>query len=272
MPSNTKRNSMKHALEVEIDSQPNDTSCGPTSLAAVYRYWNDPLDLEGLIDEIGQLDGGGTLAVHLACHALARGYKARITTYNLHLFDPSWFHSQNDLQQRQPLPGELAGKLRRQLTAKQHRGDIDASRLRTATECYLLFLELGGQVQMRPLEEDWIAETLTAGIPILCGLSATYLYQESRERPQELDAEGRSSLSDDIAGDPTGHFVVLHGYDREAGTVLIADPLHPNPFAPTNKYAAPLSRVTAAILLGIVTYDANLLTLEPGSGQKGTNQ
>jgi hypothetical protein len=45
--------------------------------------------------------------------------------------------------------------------------------------------------------------------------------------------------------------------------VLIADPLLPNPFAPTHKYSASWSRVVAAILLGIVTYDANLLTITP---------
>ncbi|MCA9140381.1 MAG: hypothetical protein KDB00_26600 [Planctomycetales bacterium] len=267
-----KLSQMKHALQVEIESQPNDSSCGPTSLAAVYRYWNDPMDLQSLIADIGELDGGGTLAVHLACHALARGYRACITTYNLHMFDPSWFRTQGDPSRGRPQCPDLADKLRRQLESKLGRDNVDAPRLRAATERYLEFLELGGQVQMRPLEEDWIADTLTAGIPILCGLSATYLYQESRERYQERDRQGRSSVPDDVAGDPTGHFVVLHGCDRQAGTVLIADPQHPNPYAPTNKYAAPLSRVTAAILLGIVTYDANLLTLEPGLGNKGIHQ
>ena len=34
------------------------------------------------------LDQGGTLDVFLANHALQRGYKATILTYNLDLFDP----------------------------------------------------------------------------------------------------------------------------------------------------------------------------------------
>ena len=250
---------MKHALELEIQPQPNDTSCGPTCLAAVYCYWNDEVELKQLISETSQLEGGGTLAVHLACHALDRGYEARITTYNLNVFDPSWFA---------PSDGSvandcLAAKLQQQLAAKRGRNGIDIKRLQEATEYYLQFLELGGQVQMRPLDERLIVETLTKEIPILCGLSATFLYQEPRERPQPTDWQGQSSISDDVAGDPMGHFVVLHGYDPRSGNVLIADPLHPNPIAPTNKYAAPLSRVTSAILLGIVTYDANLLTLVP---------
>ncbi len=249
---------MKHALELEIQPQPNDTSCGPTCLAAVYRYWNDEVELKQLISETSQLDGGGTLAVHLACHVLGRGYEARITTYNLNVFDPSWFASDGSVDNEY-----LSQKLKQQLAAKGARDDIDLERLQVATEYYLQFLMLGGRVQMRPLDERLIVSTLTEEIPILCGLSATYLYQEPRERAQALDAQGQTSIADDVGGDPTGHFVVLHGYDPKSGNVLIADPLHPNPIAPTNKYAASLSQVTAAVLLGIVTYDANLLTLVP---------
>jgi len=36
---------------------------------------------------------GGTLAVNLANHALRRGYRALIVTYNLTVFDPSWFRA-----------------------------------------------------------------------------------------------------------------------------------------------------------------------------------
>lgn len=274
---------MKHALDLEILPQPNDSSCGPTCLAAVYHYWNDPVDLEWLIPQIGQLGTGGTLAVQLACHALRRGYDAVITTYNLQLFDPAWFkieggaggasgagrrgavaedadRGDGDTLQ---LNGHLAAKLRQQLEVKGARPDVDRERLEVATEFYLDFLALGGRLQMHPLDAELVVETLTQGVPMLCGLSATYLYQEPRERSQSPDASGRTSIPDDIGGDPVGHFVVLHGYDAQTGHVLIADPLHPNPIAPTNKYSAPLVQVTSAILLGIVTYDANVLTLIP---------
>ena len=121
---------------------------------------------------------------------------------------------------------------------------------------------------MCPLDESLIVKTLQQGIPILCGLSATYLYQERRERWQPRDDAGRTSIADDIGGDPSGHFVVLHGYDPQNGKVSIADPLYPNPFASTHKYLAPLARVTSAILLGIVTYDSNLLAIAPRFDQE----
>lgn len=249
---------MKHAFRFEIESQPNDSSCGPTCLAAVYRYWNDPVDLQSLIRDIGQLSGGGTLAVQLACHALARGYQATITTYNLQMFDPSWFRGAADTRSEL-----LTAKLNAQYDAKRAAVDVDQARLQFATNSYLKFLATGGQLEMLPLNEELIVRELIQEKPILCGLSATYLYQEKRERNHLPDAFGRTSTADDVGGFPAGHFVVLHGLDPNAGEVLIADPLHPNPLAAKNNYRASLARVTSSILLGILTFDANLLTIVP---------
>lgn len=68
---------------------------------------------------------------------------------------------------------------------------------------------------------------------------------------------------DDVRGDPSGHFVVLCGYDKDSGTVLVADPLQPNPLSESHIYGIAVERVICAILLGILTYDANLLIIEP---------
>jgi hypothetical protein len=56
---------------------------------------------------------------------------------------------------------------------------------------------------------------------------------------------------------------VLSGYDRGERTVSIADPLRSNPVSDSRYYDAPIDRVVGAILLGILTYDANLLIIEP---------
>jgi hypothetical protein len=66
-----------------------------------------------------------------------------------------------------------------------------------------------------------------------------------------------------VRGIPTGHFVVLSGYDRENRLVQISDPLLPNPVSSTHQYEVNTDRLICAILLGIVTYDANLLIIEP---------
>ena len=80
--------------------------------------------------------------------------------------------------------------------------------------------------------------------------------------PREFGHEG---IPDDVRGEPAGHFVVLCGYDRERREVLVADPLQIVPEAESHLYSVSIDRVIGAILLGIVTYDANLLIIEPPS-------
>jgi hypothetical protein len=93
-------------------------------------------------------------------------------------------------------------------------------------------------------------------LPILTGLSASYLYRTQREF-------GPDDEYDDIRGFPSGHFVVLSGYHRQDRTILISDPYLKNPVAPGQVYPVNIDRVICAILLGVLTYDANLLVIHP---------
>ncbi|MCA9727591.1 MAG: C39 family peptidase [Candidatus Eisenbacteria bacterium] len=220
--------------------QPDATTCGPTCLHAVYRYYGAQRDLSAVVQETKALSEGGTLAVLLGCHALRRGFRATIYTFNIQVFDPTWFKAKVDLK----------AKLAAQRAAKTD------PKLRLACDAYLEYLELGGEIRFRDLTTALIRNHLKAGVPILTGLSATYLYQESREAPPD-------DRPDDIGGVPSGHFVVLCGYDATRREVLVADPLHPNPLATKHHYSMDINRVLCSILLGIVTYDANLLILEP---------
>ena len=43
----------------------------------------------------------------------------------------------------------------------------------------------------------------------------------------------------------------------------VADPLLPNPVASEQLYEINIDRVICAILLGVLTYDANLLIIQP---------
>ncbi len=43
----------------------------------------------------------------------------------------------------------------------------------------------------------------------------------------------------------------------------LTDPLSANPLAQALRYSIPVERVLCSILLGIVTYDANMLIIEP---------
>ncbi len=229
------------SLNLEMLAQPTETSCGPTCLHAIYRYYEDPVALDTLIAEIPALEDGGTLAVLLGQHALKRGWRARLYSYNLRVFDPTWA----ELNRKQ-----LASKL-------EARAALRLSRKRSmATRAYLKFIKKGGDVRFQDLTGRLIRRYLDKGAPILTGLSSTYLYQTMREVPE-------TNEDDDIRGEPAGHFVVLCGYDRTRREVIVADPYTPNPFNPARRYAVSMDRLVNAILLGILTYDANLLIIRP---------
>jgi len=227
------------SLDIDVQRQPDNTTCGPTCLHAVYQYYGDTLDLAAVIGEVPTLPTGGTLAVHLANHALSRGYHATLFTYNLTLFDPTWF-----APGAPPIVDRLAAQ-------RQAKAD---PKLALATDAYLEFVALGGRVRLEDLTADLLETYLRRGAPLLTGLSATYLYRCARERDDRYD---------DTGGEPTGHFVVISGYDAARREVLVRDPLHDHPGQWGSAYRVALERLTAAIMLGIVTYDANVLVLEP---------
>jgi len=232
---------MARRLPIRIQPQPDDTACGPTCLQAVYSYYGLEIPLGRLVREVPRLAEGGTLAVLLACDALRRGFRATIYTYNLQVFDPTWFRP----------PGvDLADRLLRQLEHKS------VPKLHEATRGYLDFLALGGLLRMEDLTRGLIRRYLARGVPILTGLSATFLYRVAREF-------GPDDLPDDVRGEPAGHFVVLHGYDARRRTVTVADPLRSNPISRSSSYALDIDRILASILLGNLTYDANFLLIEP---------
>lgn len=229
-----------HDLAFEVGPQPDDTTCGPTCLHAIYKYYDDAVDLDTVVRDVTSLPGGGTMAVWLACDALRRGYATTIYTYNLQLFDPSWFGGSKD----------IGARLNAQRLAKSD------SKLDLATSAYLEFFALGGRLRFELLTAGLIRRWLKRRVPILTGLSATYLYGCAREFDNKPD---------DVRGYAVGHFVVLSGYDAVSREVKVADPLHDNPGFGSGDYTVGVPRLIASILLGVLTYDANLLVITPVS-------
>lgn len=243
-------------LPVEIHRQPTDESCGPTCLHAVYRYWGLNTPIRAVLESVRTLAhddvGRGTLAVNLGVDALRRGFVATLYTFNLNVFDPSWFSE--DGRSR---TDRLSEKLSFQAGLKAR----DKPKRRVETDSYLEFLRLGGRIRFQDLTSRLISGHIRAGRPLLIGLSATYLYRAVREY-------GPTDIEDDVRGVPQGHFVLLHGYDPRSRVVHIADPLEDNPRYASRNYTVPMARLVPAIMLGVLTYDGNLLAIEPGS-QRG---
>ena len=227
-------------IPLEMPAQPSESTCGPTCLHAIYRFHQRNYPLDQLIGEIERDDEGGTVSVHLALHALRQGFKATTYSYNLKIFDPTWWNLE---------PAEMIAKL------KQRIPTLDDPKLVETHRAYLEFLELGGRLRFHDLTPRLVRHLLSKGTPILTGLSATYLYQTVRELP-----DGKN---DDISGFPVGHFLVVNGYEDESDEVVVSDPYKGNPFNPRGYYRVDVHRFINAVMLGIVTYDANLLTLKP---------
>jgi hypothetical protein len=230
-----------HFLDFIISPQPNETTCGPACLYSVYRFFGETISLDQVVNEVPYLEEGGTLAVLLANHALKRGYRATIYTYNLQLFDPTWFQSEAvDIQEK------LADQL-------HYKKDL---KLQLASRSYSEFLRLGGKLKLEDLQPNLIRHYLQRSIPVLTGLNSNFLYRTRREY-------GLPGIYDDVKGYPQGHFVVLCGYDNIKHEILVADPYESNPYSRDQKYMVKLDRLICSILLGAMTYDENLLIIEP---------
>lgn len=232
---------MNKNLNVQINTQPDLTSCGPTSLHAVYSYYNDEISLSQTIGEINQFeDGGGTIAAILGKHALRRGYKATIISYNINIFDPTWFKLDEI---------KIIEKLKMCILEEEN------SRKHTfSIEQYIDFLNLGGKLKFEDLSPKLLISILKNNVPILTGLSSTWLYGDIRENAS-------TNEDDDISGEPAGHFIVIDGYN-EKGQFDICDPYHKNPITKANHYSIDGFRLINSILLGISSYDGNLLLIE----------
>ena len=230
-------------MNVKILPQPDDVTCGPTSLHAIYHHYGYQISLHRLISEIEMLEGGGTLGVFLGLDALKRGFDATIHSVNLEIFDPTWVNLSMEA---------LADKLRQEYAAK-HR-----AKLRVAIKAYLRFIELGGIVSLKDFKPGLFDRYFKKNVPLIAGVSTTFLYQSKREYTNS----DNMSVFDDIHGDPMGHFVVVYG-ENEEKRFLIADPDCTNPIAHDHYYAVERNRLVHSILLGILTYDSLILAVQP---------
>jgi hypothetical protein len=235
-----------HELRVQRFLQPDDVTCGPTCLRKVYDFYGIHLDIEAVIGEIDRNEDGGTLAVFLGMAALKRGLRGRIFSYDLQIFDPTWA----------ALPAaELEPRIRARLPYLR-----DTQRLRAA-HAYLEFLQTGGEISvLEELTPALLKDVIDREHPLLVGLSATYLYRFARERWDEATGQ---LLDDDVAGDPTGHFVVVVGYEHFGRRFSLRDPSHHVPVSEDGRQVVDAQRLINAILLGDATYDAVLLELWP---------
>jgi hypothetical protein len=228
-------------LRVQHFTQPDDVTCGPTALRKVYSFYGLELQLDDVLLTLERNEDGGTLAVFLGMAALRQGFRSRIYSYDLQIFDPSWVGLDRD---------GLVEKIRARFP------HLDDAQRRRAAMAYVRYLEMGGELHFDDLTPQLLKSIIDRGHPVLAGLSATYLYSFSRERWDEVRGQ---LVDDDVAGQPTGHFIVISGYDQWGRRFTVLDPSAHVPAAPDGRIIVGVERLINAILLGDVTYDAVLL-------------
>lgn len=232
-------------INIEINSQPDDETCGATCLHAIYRYYGYDITLDEVAKTVKRSASGGTLAPYLGTHAIERGFTASVLINNLDIFDPSWFeHSEASVN--------LTVKLDEQLKYKKDEGIVQSS------QAYKEFLAAGGVIKFKFLSVELLKEYFSYNLPVITGLSATYLYNSPREV-----YENKVSRFDDIKGTPSGHFVIIAGFDDIHRQIVVVDPHRENPISRNNYYKVSSHRLINAILMGMITYDANLLIIQP---------
>jgi hypothetical protein len=234
-------------INLQIHTQPDDETCGPTCLHALYSYYGLDISLSEVVRDVERSFSGGTLAPLLGKHALSRNFDTTIYINNLDVFDPTWF------DEGEASSDSLVAKLEAQMKHKWDKGIVQSSL------AYQQYLRLGGLVRFKTLSVQLLKMYFKKKCPILTGLSATYLYRSARE---SYSKEG-VSFFDDIRGTPCGHFVILCGYDDGKKHVIVADPHRENPLSHDNYYVVNSERLINAIMLGVLTYDANLLIIQP---------
>ena len=226
--------------DIQILPQPTETTCGPTCLSAIYKFLRKPTQLKETISEVRYLDTGGTMGEALGINALENKLSVTIYTHNLHVFDPTWFKLTRE---------NLIKKLKKQ--CKAHK----TLKIKKSSKLYIDYLKLGGRVKFAHLTPQFLHQLLIDKGPVIVGLSSTYLYMCERERNDDNEY-------DDINGSPQGHFVILAGMVKNGTRVEIYDPLDDNPISKTNNYSVDITLFINSILIGAITYDANIVVIE----------
>lgn len=228
------------SYSIAIESQPTETTCGPTCLSAIYKFLKKPIPIKETISEVRYLDTGGTMGEALGINALENKLNVTIYTHNLHVFDPTWFKLSKE---------NLIKKLKKQAKAPK------TLKIKKSSKLYIDFLKLGGKVKFEHLTPQFLHQLLIDKGPVIVGLSSTYLYMCERERNDDNEY-------DDILGSPQGHFVVLAGMKKKGMLVEIYDPLDDNPISRSNNYSVDTTLFINSILIGAITYDANIVVIE----------
>ncbi len=223
------------SLSVKRFAQPDNITCGPTSLRMVLKHYGKNLSHQEMMKHFTIFPGIGVLDPHIAMAAMDLGFKVKTISFNYRVIHPSW--------ENLP-PDKLLQKLQIYLPQiTNYKDSVSAAG-------YIQYLERGGTIEFHPLSRKLIVQYLRKGIPVIAALDMEYLYKGTVDW-SEFKPEHAT------------HFVVICGYNAAKDEFKVADPWHSIPI-PNTKGFYPVSadRLFTAILLGFQVNDADLIIIE----------
>jgi len=225
----------KFYIPIKIFSQSDDSSCGLCCLKMVLSYLgrNIPFDvLEKMMPPFFDI---GIYDSQIGETALDLGFSSTIYTYNYRIFHPIW----NRLERRD-LIGKLLIKQACAMTPQQA----------YAAECYIHYLQKGGDLFFYPLSKEMIIAHLAQNLPVIAGLEMSFLYD-------------CMTFYDEFSEHRATHFIVVHGYNPEENTFHVSDPWHSIPLPhDTGQYMIDADRVVNAIFLGEHWNDSAIIVIQ----------
>jgi len=239
----------KIELKIERAIQPDDSSCGPTSLKMALSFFKDDKSIDEIKKHVKMFKGIGCYDSHLALGAIELGYTPIVYSFNRRIFHPSW----SDLNADKLLEKLIEKK--KKLEGEKKKPDANLSQLRKdliSIEGYIELLKKGVELHLSPLSRDLILKYLKEGLPVIVALDMSYLYSAP-------------NFDDEFEMEHTTHFVVIYGFDPSDNTFLIADPWYEIKLDNKNgKYKRDTDIIINAILYADYCNDADLLIIKKG--------
>jgi len=173
--------------------------CGPSSLQQVLEYYGRKISLKDILANV-KMFPFGTPPPYLAIGAKKLGYKVRLISFDVNYVDPSWKNSPKN---------EIIEKLKKRLPTIKNRI------INRRTKGLIMALESGVELDIKIPSEKILIKYMKRGIPPIITLSYNVLHDYKRKLNDKLD---------DVKGLPTGHYVVVSGYDDN--NFIVTDPFN----------------------------------------------
>lgn len=221
--------------------------CLPSSATQLLNFYGVPVTFDEVKKDVPLYvtpDGKpvGTSTGHMGAYLLEKGFSVTFHTVDIEIFDPSWVRLSSK---------ELITKLQERRKYLQHSRYND-DMLDVIVDGYILFLEKGGKITFKIVDEEYLHTQLQQGP---CILQVSYNFLNNCPK-YYYNSEHKAYVQDAIQGHPTTHAVVVSGY--KDGKFVIVDPDFE--YGGVREIAA--GRLIGAFYLAETDWDPILITVE----------